>query len=219
VAESDNIIGFQFARKYFMSSFSHYEGLFMSASPNQSNPSAGAGAGSSSPLSPATKVLEKETSLWQGSFSGKAMFGTWILNIAVSILVLAVSFLLPVAGPITWMIGLGIILLLWIISIGIFLYRRFAIHYEVTTQRLIHQRGILLRVTDRIELIDVDDISFSQGIVQRMLGVGNIAVSGSDKTDPVLIMQGIDNVAQVAGMIDDARRSERRKHSVHIEAI
>jgi membrane protein YdbS with pleckstrin-like domain len=141
------------------------------------------------------------------------------LNIAVSILVLAVSFLLPVAGPITWMIGLGIILLLWIISIGIFLYRRFAIHYEVTTQRLIHQRGILLRVTDRIELIDVDDISFSQGIVQRMLGVGNIAVSGSDKTDPVLIMQGIDNVAQVAGMIDDARRSERRKHSVHIEAI
>jgi hypothetical protein len=34
-----------------------------------------------------------------------------------------------------------------------------------------------------------------------------------------LIMQGIDNVAQVAGMIDDARRSERRKHSVHIEAI
>jgi len=191
----------------------------MSTSPNPSNPATGSGAGPGGPISPANKVLEKETTLWQGSFSGKAMFGTWILNIVVSILVLVGSFLLPLFGPITWMIGLGIILLLWIISTGIFLYRRFAIHYEVTTQRMIHQRGILLRVTDRIELIDVDDISFSQGLVQRMLGVGNITVSGSDKTDPVLIMQGIDNVDKVAGMIDDARRSERRKHSVHIEAV
>jgi membrane protein YdbS with pleckstrin-like domain len=102
---------------------------------------------------------------------------------------------------------------------SIFLYRRLSIQYQVTTQRLIHQRGILVRVTDRIELIDVDDISFSQGLVQRMLGVGNITISGSDKTDPVLVMLGIDQVAKVAGLIDDARRSERRKHSLHIEAV
>jgi uncharacterized membrane protein YdbT with pleckstrin-like domain len=147
------------------------------------------------------------------------MFGTWLSNSVISVAVLIASFVIPVLGPATWLMGLGFILVLWIVTGSIFLYRRLSIQYQVTTQRLIHQRGILVRVTDRIELIDVDDISFSQGLVQRMLGVGNITISGSDKTDPVLVMLGIDQVAKVAGLIDDARRSERRKHSLHIEAV
>jgi membrane protein YdbS with pleckstrin-like domain len=171
------------------------------------------------PFSPSTKGDEKETPLWQGSFSSKAMFGTWLSNSVISVAVLIASFVIPVLGPATWLMGLGFILVLWIVTGSIFLYRRLSIQYQVTTQRLIHQRGILVRVTDRIELIDVDDISFSQGLVQRMLGVGNITISGSDKTDPVLVMLGIDQVAKVAGLIDDARRSERRKHSLHIEAV
>lgn len=180
--------------------------------PTPSNPQANSGP---KPFSNGAKGDEKETLLWRGSYSGKAMFGTWLGNVLVSLAVMV----LPILGPISWIIGLVIISILWIGTACLYLYRRFSIQYEVTTQRLIHQRGILLRVTDRIEMIDIDDISFSQGIVQRMLGVGNIMISGSDKTDPVLIMQGIDDVAKVAGTIDDARRSERRKHSVHIEAV
>lgn len=191
----------------------------MSNAANVPNTSNNQNTPGNSPFSPSGKGIEKETPLWQGSFSSKAMFGTWLTNSVISVVVLIASFIVPILGPLTWLIGLGFVLVLWLVTGSIFLYRRFSIQYEVTTQRLIHQRGILVRVTDRIELIDVDDISFSQGLVQRMLGVGNITISGSDKTDPVLIMLGIDQVAKIAGMIDDARRNERRKHSVHIEAV
>lgn len=191
----------------------------MSNTANTPNSQNNQGTTAKNPLSPTSKGEEKETLLWSGSFSSKAMFGTWLLNCLISVAVLIASFVVPVLGPVTWMIGIGFVFVLWGVTFGIFLYRKMSIHYEVTTQRLIHQRGILLRTTDRIELIDVDDLSFSQGLVQRMLGVGTITISGSDKTDPVLVMLGIDQVEKVASTIDDARRSERRKHSVHIEAV
>ena len=79
--------------------------------------------------------------------------------------------------------------------------------------------GILSRRTDRIELIDIDDVSYVQGIIQRVLGVGSIKISSSDRSHPELTMIGIDQVEKIADMIDDARRLERRRRGLHIEAI
>jgi hypothetical protein len=67
-------------------------------------------------------------------------------------------------------------------------------------------------------LIDIDDVAFSQGLIQRMLGVGTIRVTSSDRSHPTLALLGIDEVDRVSGMIDDARRKERRRRSLHIEA-
>jgi hypothetical protein len=67
--------------------------------------------------------------------------------------------------------------------------------------------------------IDIDDLTFEQGIVQRMFGVGKIRISSSDRTHPEIILVGIDNVKYVADLIDDARRKERRRRGVHIETI
>ncbi len=65
----------------------------------------------------------------------------------------------------------------------------------------------------------MDDVTFVQGIIQRMLSVGTIRVSSSDRTHPELVLLGIDNVEKVADLIDDARRKERRRRGLHIEAI
>ena len=98
-------------------------------------------------------------------------------------------------------------------------WRRLGVHYQLTTQRFIHQTGILTRKTDRIEVIDIDDVSFTQGPVERVFGVGTIQLTGSDRTHPTLSMIGIGEVKEVAGLIDDIRHSERRRRSLHIEAI
>jgi uncharacterized membrane protein YdbT with pleckstrin-like domain len=92
-------------------------------------------------------------------------------------------------------------------------------HYELTTQRFVHQAGVLIRQTDRIEVIDIDDVSYTQGVIQRMLGVGTIRITGSDRTHPELVLRGIDKVPEIASLIDDVRREERRRRSLHIESI
>jgi len=160
--------------------------------------------------------FEPEEELWNGGYSGKAMVGTWFLMAAVSV-VLAVAPMF--GGPIPWRVSLGIIGVMWLVGAVVYFWRRFGVHYDLTSQRFIHQTGILTRNTDRIEVIDIDDVSFTQGPIQRIFGVGKITVTSSDRSHPNLDMIGIADVKSVAGLIDDVRRKERRRRSLHIEAI
>jgi uncharacterized membrane protein YdbT with pleckstrin-like domain len=93
------------------------------------------------------------------------------------------------------------------------------VRYLLTNQRFMHESGVLRRITNRIEVLDMDDITFEQGLVERMLGVGSIRVHSSDVSHPELFLHGIDNVAEVANLIDNTRRTERRKRGLHIESI
>ena len=155
-----------------------------------------------------------ERKLWTGGYSPKAMYGTWLLTIVVSIAALVLVGLFA-NEPKFWYSAGAALLLLWGGVIGTFLVRRLGQYYELTTQRFIHQTGILVRRTDRIEVIDIEDVSYTQGIVQRMLGVGTIQLSGRDQSHPTLVINGIDKVPEVASLIDDVRRDERRKRSLH----
>jgi uncharacterized membrane protein YdbT with pleckstrin-like domain len=169
--------------------------------------------------------MEPEQSLWSGGYSAKAMIGTWLISSIVTAAILAALFMLPIADYIkleprmVWTVALGIILVWWLGGIVMYFYRRISTHYELTNQRFIHKQGILLRTTDRIDIIDIDDVTFSQGIVERILGIGTIILSSSDATHPKLCLRGIDGVDKVSGMIDDTRRKERRKRSLHIETV
>jgi uncharacterized membrane protein YdbT with pleckstrin-like domain len=167
---------------------------------------------------------EPEVKLWEGGFSPKAMYGTWLVSALVSLGILLALILIPwgkvIEIPLTavWGFGIGIIILWWIIAFGSFIYRRISIFYELSSQRFIHTSGILVRTTDRIDVIDIDDVSYTQGIVQRMLGVGTVDLVSKDQSHPKLMLRGIDQVAKVSGLIDDARRKERKKRSLHIDA-
>lgn len=164
---------------------------------------------------------DPEEELWQGGYSAKAMYGIWLAAGLASFGLLAAAIFLALTGagmPLALGAG-GVVLLLWIAIFGIFLYRKWSVHYELTTQRFIHREGILKRTTDRIEVIDMDDVTYSQGIVQRMLGVGTIQITSTDRSHPELTLIGIDDVQRIAGLIDDVRRTERRRRGLHIEAI
>jgi hypothetical protein len=73
------------------------------------------------------------------------------------------------------------------------------------------QRGIISVTQDRLELIDIDDITVEQSFVDRMLGIGTIIIRSSDTSDPVLPLIGIDGVQNVADILDKARRKKRAK--------
>jgi membrane protein YdbS with pleckstrin-like domain len=80
-------------------------------------------------------------------------------------------------------------------------------------------RGLLWRQTDRIEVIDIDDVAFTQGPVERVFGLGTVRITSSDQSHPELSLPGIENVQIVAGLIDDARRNERRRRGLYIESV
>lgn len=161
---------------------------------------------------------DPEQPLWEGSYSPKAMIGAWIGAGVVTLIALVCGVLFLQDG-LGWSILLGLTAVGWLALALTYLYRKFSVGYSLTTQRFIHQRGLLWRTTDRVELIDIDDITFTQGPIERMLDVGTIRMSSSDKTHPEFTMPGIDSVGEVAGIIDDERRKERRRRGLHIEAV
>ncbi len=166
-----------------------------------------------------TAPASAERSLWRGGYSAKAMYGTWLISALVTGAAAVALVMFGDRHPAILPAGGAAIAAWWCIAIGTYIYRRMSVSYELTSQRFIHQRGILVRRTDRIEVIDIDDVSFTQGIIQRMLGVGTISLSSSDRTHPELRLNGIDQVNVVSNMIDDVRRDERRKRSLHIESV
>ncbi len=159
-----------------------------------------------------------EEELWQGGYSPKAMYGAWI-GAAVATVAGLVAVLMFFNNAMGWTIFAGAIAVLWLFLFGTLMYRRFSDRYRLTNQRFFHEHGILRRITDRVEVIDIDDVTFEQGIIERMLGVGTLRVTSSDKTTPELSLPGIDNIKEVANMVDSARRAERQRRSLYIENV
>jgi len=162
-----------------------------------------------------------EMLIWQGAFSGRSMLGSLLAIVIVSLLVPVMIMLVePMRINTTvWLVGVALLGVMWAGWVLTMLYHKLSRHYVITTQRIKHRDGILLRKVDRVELIDVDDVTYRQGVVQSMLGVGDLQIISSDTTHPRLTMRGIANVSRIADQIDDARRAERRKRGLHVEMI
>lgn len=159
-----------------------------------------------------------EEELWQGSYSPKAMAPA-LAGIGLLTVVILVVWIVY-RESITWhwlpLVGIAA---MWLLVGGQLAYRIYSVRYRLTNQRFFHEKGILRRVVDRIEVIDMDDITYIQTILDRMLGIGTIKVTSTDRTHPELVLRGIDGVKDVAAKIDAARRAERIRRGLHIEQI
>jgi hypothetical protein len=80
-----------------------------------------------------------------------------------------------------------------------------------------HRRGMLTRITDRIELIEIHDVTYQQGLFERLVNVGKIKVESNDRTHPEFFLIGIDDVETVAQAIDKARRAEQVRRGRRID--
>ena len=156
-----------------------------------------------------------EEELWTGRYSPKAMLGTWIMTglIAIGLVILGVA-----AGRReVWMIVAIGTVLMWAIALAIMFYRRLATRYRLTTQRLILESGVVRLTTDRIDIIDINDITVEQGLIGRLLQIGTIIVRSNDQTHDKLHMEGIEDVNHVADLMDNARRAVQRRRGLRID--
>ncbi len=160
---------------------------------------------------------EPEQTLWEGGYSPKAMLSRWVLSTVATAILLAGGVLWPRRE--VWLAIAAAIVLLWAYQALVLVARRWSVHYKLTNQRFIHELGVFRRVTDRIELIDVTDITFEQGVIDRISGVGTIHLSSNDRSHSELILTGIEDVTRVAGLIDETFRAERRRRGVLLENL
>ncbi len=164
---------------------------------------------------------EPEVTLWTGKYSAKAMYGSFLVAGLLSIAVILVMILVPAVRENRFWIwsGVWLLALIWLYMAALLAYRKLARHYELTTQRLKHRDGLFFRTGNRVEMIEITDVSYHQGPIEQLLNVGLIRVKSTDQSHPELYLPGISNVRYVADLIDDTRRKERHRRGLHIANV
>ncbi|MEM7681979.1 MAG: PH domain-containing protein [Planctomycetota bacterium] len=78
---------------------------------------------------------------------------------------------------------------------------------RVTTQRSVWVRGIIERRTSEVQHDDIRNIQLEQSIVERLVGVGCVAISSAGQDDMEIVVRGL---AAPSAVIDTIREHQRR---------
>jgi uncharacterized membrane protein YdbT with pleckstrin-like domain len=107
---------------------------------------------------------------------------------------LTASILLIVSAAIA--IGGGVVFLMWYIGMKM-------TTLTVTSERTMLREGILSRDTSEVRHTDVRNLQIDQNMGQRIMGVGDLAISSSGQDDIEVIVRAIPNPSEIADLIRD----------------
>ena len=86
--------------------------------------------------------------------------------------------------------------------------------YTITSERIKIVKGLFGKDIENFELIRVQDIDISQNLSERMLGIGDITISGADATAPTIVLRNIHNPSEVYEVLRRAWLAARKKYGL-----
>jgi membrane protein YdbS with pleckstrin-like domain len=141
-----------------------------------------------------------EQTLWRGTPSAIKLVGR-VVEIVLILIVVPLVFRWFSNRSLDVQTAANILRLGWLITAALvfieairFFYSLFILRstlYTITNQRVMIERGLLTKSLSEIDLRYIDDTQFFQGIVDRLLGIGNVTIISTDKTTPVYVLQGV----------------------------
>jgi len=164
-----------------------------------------------------------EAAVWTGRTSWRHYAGRvclWFLGNAAAAVIIAM--LAQRSQTMTGMHAFGLVAALAGISAIIALLPVALVilgsRYRLTTERLIIERGILSQTIDQTELIRVDDVRIHKSLLDRILGLGTVAIISTDVTDREILVPGVVGAEEVAEAVR-ARVRALRKKSLFVENL
>jgi len=89
-----------------------------------------------------------------------------------------------------------------------------SVHYQITSERVRISEGILGKDREDIELVRIQDIDLSQGISERMLGIGDVHIRSHDASHPSTVLNNVSNPTEVHEILRRAVLKARKKYNV-----
>ena len=113
-------------------------------------------------------------------------------------------------------------LLLTIITLGIawivLWFKRAAVSYHITTQRIQIERGIFSKTRDTIELFRIDDFVLYFPFGMRIMRYGYLVLKSSDRSIPQITINGIRNIEDIYEKLRKASFMERERRGIKVFA-
>ena len=116
-----------------------------------------------------------------------------------------------------WVNVIPFVLCILVIPIPWGIYRWLSVRctsITITTQRLRLSRGILTRMYDDLEFYRVKDLTLTQPLLQRLVGLGRVTLLTSDSTHPTLELRAIRDPLAVRDILREQVEIMRRERGV-----
>ncbi len=88
------------------------------------------------------------------------------------------------------------------------------IRYDLTAERLVVTRGLLMRRVDNLELYRVRDLHLELPLLPRLLGVGDVVLDTVDHSSPSVTLNGVVKPDEVFARIRELSEACRKKAGV-----
>jgi membrane protein YdbS with pleckstrin-like domain len=145
------------------------------------------------PQAGADKVppMDDQVVYYEGSPRLRGELSTLALWTIIGLVFAAGPFLLMWGGAeLAWYVyAIGILIGIICWTIPSLVVRRN--YYKITNYRIDYEHGIVFKKMDTLELWHVEDVSLTQGPLDRIFNVGTIMVISSDQTTPQLALRSI----------------------------
>ena len=86
--------------------------------------------------------------------------------------------------------------------------------YRITSERIKVIKGMLARDIENFELIRIQDIDWTQGVSERMFGIGDIQIKGQDPSSPEITLRNVSDPEAVYETLRRAWLEARKRHGL-----
>jgi uncharacterized membrane protein YdbT with pleckstrin-like domain len=95
---------------------------------------------------------------------------------------------------------------------------RISTEYRVHRDSLEVESGLLSRRVDNVQMFRIRDLGLSQSLLARVLGVGDVTLTSTDRTSPRLVLRGVAGPREVYDTLRDlVARSQATRRTMIVE--
>ena len=161
----------------------------------------------------ATKAAETERDLFKGHPATLYSVHQLLPFVVVTLLaVVAGYFHSAINVPIGYVM-LGFIVLFGLIGLQLYVKSR-ATHFEITTQRIKLERGLLSKVQESLELFRVDHFELRKPFGMRIMGYAALHLFSSDAEFQTFYIYGVHNLDGIAEELRNCQLRERQRRGL-----
>ncbi len=138
----------------------------------------------------------QETDVWYGGYAGRTMWGSFLVCIALSLLVQAAAWYVwhDVPADQHHLLVLAdetIITVIWLWQLVRWGHRKLAVGVRLTTRRLFYDQGFRYSCWSVLHLKRIARVEAKQNAVERWLRIGTIRVFEAGADAPALVITGL----------------------------
>ena len=156
----------------------------------------------------APKLHAGEQILYEGHPSWRSILDFYLKGIFATALIALVVAIVTGFGDGGADKGLVTIVALVGVALAILIgfIKRVTTSYTITNRRLHIKRGIVSRTIQETRLERVQNVNYTQSVIQRILQIGNVDFDTAAGDDYNFVFSGVGDPADVVHMVDDATR-------------